>query len=242
MSAHTLLTFHNLAVLEAMMAGARSTISIGTFEQELRLFEKRYDGGMGVLREAEKKWRSVDRARGFGKSMYAAQRNFTDINPQVEPDKKLEYRFAVRCIPSIPPDNIGNPGEADQFYAKTQAHLTIMPTELKVVVSGTKFVLTQDQFKVDGPNYFTDAVAAHAGRFFGPQAKVSRNPELFKLVVDFLNGYAVLPKDAPLPKGMPCRKVALKNLIAEAKFYRLNSLEAIAEEILRKLDVGYYLE
>ncbi|KAG8741380.1 hypothetical protein FRC10_002945 [Ceratobasidium sp. 414] len=113
-----------------------------------------------------------------------------------------------------------------------------MPTELKVVVSGTKFVLTQDQFKVDGPNYFTDAVAAHTGRFFGPQVKVSRSPELFKLVVDFLNGYAVMPKDAPLPKGIPSRKVALKNLVAEAKFYRLNSLEAIAGEILQKLDIG----
>ncbi|KAG8680831.1 hypothetical protein FRC08_016016 [Ceratobasidium sp. 394] len=113
-----------------------------------------------------------------------------------------------------------------------------MPQELKVVVSGTKFVLTQDQYKVDGPNYFTDAVAAHTRRFSGPQVKVSRNPELFKLVVDFLNGYAVLPKDAPLPKGIPCRKVALKNLVAEAKFYRLSSLEAIAEEILRKLDIG----
>ncbi|KAG9112799.1 hypothetical protein FRC07_007863 [Ceratobasidium sp. 392] len=113
-----------------------------------------------------------------------------------------------------------------------------MPTELKIIVSGTKFVLTQDQFKVDGPNYFTDAVAAYTGRFRGPQVKVSRNPELFKLVVDFLNGYAVMPKDAPLPQGIPSRKVALRNLIAEAKFYRLNSLEAIAEEILQKLDIG----
>ncbi|KAG8752282.1 hypothetical protein FRC12_012041 [Ceratobasidium sp. 428] len=113
-----------------------------------------------------------------------------------------------------------------------------MPTELKVIVSGTKFVLTQDQYKVDGPNYFTDAVAAHTGRFRGPQVKVSRDPELFKLVVEFLNGYAVLPKDAPLPKGAPSRRVALRNLVAEAKFYRLGSLEAVAEDILRKLDIG----
>ncbi|EUC63659.1 queuine tRNA-ribosyltransferase [Rhizoctonia solani AG-3 Rhs1AP] len=67
MSAHTLLTFHNLAVLEAMMAGARSTIENGTFEKELRVFEVRYDGGMRVLREAEKAWRGVDRARGKGR-------------------------------------------------------------------------------------------------------------------------------------------------------------------------------
>ncbi|KAG8752281.1 hypothetical protein FRC12_012040, partial [Ceratobasidium sp. 428] len=67
MSAHTLLTLHNLAVLEAMMAGARSTTAAGTYEQELRRFEERYDGGMGVLREAEKNWRSVDRARGKGR-------------------------------------------------------------------------------------------------------------------------------------------------------------------------------
>ncbi|KAF8604829.1 tRNA-guanine transglycosylase [Ceratobasidium sp. AG-I] len=67
MSAHTLLTFHNLAVVEAMMAGARSTIANGTFTKELRRFEERYDGGMRVLREAEKSWRTVDRARGKGR-------------------------------------------------------------------------------------------------------------------------------------------------------------------------------
>lgn len=67
MSPHTLLTFHNLAVVEAMMAGARSTIANGTFAKELRRFEERYDGGMRVLREAEKNWRSVDRARGKGR-------------------------------------------------------------------------------------------------------------------------------------------------------------------------------
>ncbi|KAF8678729.1 Queuine tRNA-ribosyltransferase [Rhizoctonia solani] len=67
MSAHTLLTFHNLAVVEAMMAGARSTIENGNFEKELRLFETRYDGSMQVLRDAEKAWRGVDRARGKGR-------------------------------------------------------------------------------------------------------------------------------------------------------------------------------
>ncbi|KAJ1300918.1 hypothetical protein OPQ81_003343 [Rhizoctonia solani] len=67
MSAHTLLTFHNLAVVEMMMAGARSSIEHGTFEKDLRLFEARYDGGMRVLREAEKAWRGVDRARGKGR-------------------------------------------------------------------------------------------------------------------------------------------------------------------------------
>ncbi|CAE7139523.1 unnamed protein product [Rhizoctonia solani] len=67
MSAHTLLTFHNLAIVEAMMAGARSAIENGTFEKELRRFEAKYDGGMRVLRDAEKAWRGVDRARGKGR-------------------------------------------------------------------------------------------------------------------------------------------------------------------------------
>ncbi|CAE6433261.1 unnamed protein product [Rhizoctonia solani] len=67
MSAHTLLAFHNLAVVEAMMTGARSAIENGIFEKELRVFEARYDGGMRTLREAEKAWRGVDRARGKGR-------------------------------------------------------------------------------------------------------------------------------------------------------------------------------
>ncbi|QRV98557.1 queuine tRNA-ribosyltransferase [Ceratobasidium sp. AG-Ba] len=67
MSAHTLLTFHNLAVIEAMMEGARSAIAAGTFEQELRRFEETYDGGMDILTKAERDWRGVDRARGKGR-------------------------------------------------------------------------------------------------------------------------------------------------------------------------------
>lgn len=67
MSAHTLLVFHNIAVIEAMMLGARSSIKSGTFEKELRSFEARYDGTMRILREAEKAWRGVDRARGKGR-------------------------------------------------------------------------------------------------------------------------------------------------------------------------------
>ncbi|KAF8593873.1 hypothetical protein BDV93DRAFT_612072 [Ceratobasidium sp. AG-I] len=112
-----------------------------------------------------------------------------------------------------------------------------MPGQLKIVVSGTKFILTQDQYKIDSPNYFTDHVAAHTSRFRGTQIKISRNAELFKLIMDYMNGYTVLPKDSPLPHGMT-RKSALKNLIAEAKFYRLDSLEQKITKQFQKLDFG----
>lgn len=52
-----------------------------------------------------------------------------------------------------------------------------------------------------------------------------------------MNGYALLPKESPVPYGMS-RKSALKNLIAEAKFYRLDSLEEKAAKAFQKLDFG----
>ncbi|KAI0252832.1 tRNA-guanine(15) transglycosylase-like protein [Lactifluus subvellereus] len=58
MSAHTLLTLHNLAVLDAFFASVRRVLSeqAETFSHEVTRFEQIYDGRLGVLAEARKDW------------------------------------------------------------------------------------------------------------------------------------------------------------------------------------------
>jgi Queuine tRNA-ribosyltransferase len=69
MSAHTLLTLHNLAVLDTFFAGVRRVLSEQpqAFSDEITRFEQIYDGKLGVLAEARKVWTEVSLARGKGR-------------------------------------------------------------------------------------------------------------------------------------------------------------------------------
>jgi queuine tRNA-ribosyltransferase len=69
MAAHTLLTLHNLAVLDTFFAGVRRVLSEQPeiFSQEITRFEQIYDGKLGVLAEARKTWTEVSLARGKGR-------------------------------------------------------------------------------------------------------------------------------------------------------------------------------
>ncbi|KAH9974314.1 tRNA-guanine(15) transglycosylase-like protein [Lactifluus volemus] len=69
MSAHTLLTLHNLAVLDTFFVGVRHVLSEQpeTFSHEVTRFEQTYDGKLGVLAEARKIWTEVSLARGKGR-------------------------------------------------------------------------------------------------------------------------------------------------------------------------------
>ena len=69
MSAHTLLTLHNLAVLDAFFASVRHVLSeqAEAFSHEVARFEQIYDGKLGVLVEARKEWTEVSLARGKGR-------------------------------------------------------------------------------------------------------------------------------------------------------------------------------
>jgi Queuine tRNA-ribosyltransferase len=69
MSAHTLLTLHNLAVLDTFFAGVRRVLSEQpeAFSHQVTRFEQVYDGKLGVLAEARKVWTEVSLARGKGR-------------------------------------------------------------------------------------------------------------------------------------------------------------------------------
>lgn len=105
-------------------------------------------------------------------------------------------------------------------------------TEFIIIVRCETFILTCDQLRFDYPNYFTV--------YFGIEPTHSRNvttgippaqsslrhrdPLLFRVIESYLSGYDILP----LPEhGWPqhmSKQAALKNLLADAKYYRLNGL------------------
>jgi queuine tRNA-ribosyltransferase len=69
MSAHTFLVMHNLAVLEAFLAGVRALISDapGRWAEEVLKFGERYDESMAVFDRAKLSWKEVELARGKGR-------------------------------------------------------------------------------------------------------------------------------------------------------------------------------
>ncbi|KAF9777427.1 hypothetical protein BJ322DRAFT_1015684, partial [Thelephora terrestris] len=75
MSAHALLTTHNLSVVDRFFADIRGVLErdgVDKFREEVQTFRNRYDddeivvGGI-VGREAKRDWGSVDKARGKGR-------------------------------------------------------------------------------------------------------------------------------------------------------------------------------
>ncbi|KAG8752283.1 hypothetical protein FRC12_012042 [Ceratobasidium sp. 428] len=106
-----------------------------------------------------------------------------------------------------------------------------MPDNYTVEMRGEKFLLTRDQVEFDSPNYFT---SCFLGEFTEAQTRtltLSRDPELFKIILNYLSGYDVLPlHELMIPKQMNSN-AALRNLLADAQFYQLDGLvDQIDEE------------
>jgi hypothetical protein len=101
-----------------------------------------------------------------------------------------------------------------------------------VVVMDKKFVLTKSQIEFDGPNYFT---ACFLGDFCEAQTRhieLSRNPDLFQIIVNYLCGYSVLPLDENYTPSSMAPATALVNLRADAAFYQLDGLIQACDEHL----------
>lgn len=94
----------------------------------------------------------------------------------------------------------------------------------KVTLRGEQFLLTESQIEFDAPNYFT---MCFLGDFHEAQTRhleLSRDPDLFRIITDYLCGYKVLPlSDRVIPLRMS-PALALANLRADASFYLLDGL------------------
>ncbi|KDN34346.1 hypothetical protein RSAG8_12577, partial [Rhizoctonia solani AG-8 WAC10335] len=102
-----------------------------------------------------------------------------------------------------------------------------------VVLRGQEFVLTKSQIEFDSPNYFT---ACFLGDFREAQTKrleLSRNPDCFKLIVEYLCGYEILPlDDQAIPSHMSADS-ALRNLRVDALFYQLDALVKSCDTVIK---------
>ncbi|KAG8687214.1 hypothetical protein FRC08_012104 [Ceratobasidium sp. 394] len=105
-----------------------------------------------------------------------------------------------------------------------------------VIMRGEKITLTRDQVDFDSPNYFT---SCFLGEFTESQTRtvtLSRDPDLFRIIIDYLSGYKVLPlHESALPRRMGM-DAALFNLLVDAQFYLLDGLitqiKTIEQEIV----------
>ncbi|KAG8736577.1 hypothetical protein FRC10_009150 [Ceratobasidium sp. 414] len=103
-----------------------------------------------------------------------------------------------------------------------------MASEHKVVIQGETFLLSRDQIEFDSPNFFTeyflDDTCAHKHSI-----KLSRNPHLFALIVEYLSGYAILPISGTALAAQMDQENALKNLRVDAEFYNLQGLKRLID-------------
>ncbi|KZV82403.1 hypothetical protein EXIGLDRAFT_843787 [Exidia glandulosa HHB12029] len=108
-----------------------------------------------------------------------------------------------------------------------------MPDRYTIILRGKSFVLYRDQIDVDSPNYFTELFLGDAPEAQTQSVELSRSPELFRFIVDYMSGYAVLPlNQAMLPPTMT-PDLARANLLRDAEIYKLRGLV----KLLRAADV-----
>ncbi|QRV95514.1 regulator of telomere elongation helicase 1 [Ceratobasidium sp. AG-Ba] len=108
-----------------------------------------------------------------------------------------------------------------------------MSEEYIVVVQGSTFCLSRSQIEYDSPNLFTDYFLGTIPQQPQTQLRLSRNSALFMLIVEHLCGYEILPlHENALPTRMTPDN-AVKNLRADAAFFRLEKLKNIIDKHIK---------
>ncbi|KAJ1300936.1 hypothetical protein OPQ81_003362 [Rhizoctonia solani] len=96
----------------------------------------------------------------------------------------------------------------------------------KITLRDTTFILDRPQIEFDSPNYFTSCFLGSFSESHAREIRLSRDPALFSIIVNYLSGYAILPIQPPT--GMS-EEVALENLLRDALFYGLDELAGMLE-------------
>ncbi|CAE6469131.1 unnamed protein product [Rhizoctonia solani] len=97
----------------------------------------------------------------------------------------------------------------------------------KVTLRDTTFALDRSQIEFDSPNYFTSCFLGSFLEAHAREIRLSRDPALFSIIVNYLSGYAILPVQPPV--GMS-EQAAVENLLRDALFYGLDELAGMLEE------------
>jgi hypothetical protein len=101
------------------------------------------------------------------------------------------------------------------------------PSKFTILVSGQGFSFTKDQLESEPDNYFANYLLETSSD--GSQLEIEKDPAVFKLIQLHLRGYEVFPfPDTIIPPYMT-RESFVKNILADARFFKLPKLERKAE-------------
>ncbi|ELU38927.1 hypothetical protein AG1IA_07045 [Rhizoctonia solani AG-1 IA] len=98
-----------------------------------------------------------------------------------------------------------------------------------VIMRGQEFVLTKSQIEFDSPNYFSSCFLGDFREAQSRSLELCRNPDLFRIIVEYLCGYEVLPLNDKLLPSFMSTKMGLENLRIDALFYQLEGLVKACE-------------
>ena len=95
------------------------------------------------------------------------------------------------------------------------------PEIFTVVVGGRRHTPLRSQIQRDSPNFFTSYFLNHSGQSLSQDTtlKVSRDPDVFELVLRYLNGFRVVPIHERLVPPTCSPETAPSDLRADAEFY-----------------------
>ncbi|KAG8715167.1 hypothetical protein FRC08_010915 [Ceratobasidium sp. 394] len=99
-----------------------------------------------------------------------------------------------------------------------------MSETYNIIMRGETFTLTRDQVEFDSPNYFTSCFLGEFTESRTRTLTISHDPELFKIILDYLSGYEVLPIYTSVIPSRMNLDLTLRNLLVDARFYLLDRL------------------
>ncbi|CAE6403083.1 unnamed protein product [Rhizoctonia solani] len=105
--------------------------------------------------------------------------------------------------------------------------------EYTVIVRGRYFLLNKSQIVFDSPNFFTSCFLGDFSEAQSRTLKISRDPDLFQIVVNYLCGYTVLPLRDDFVPAFMTPSTALANLRIDAMFYQLDGLVDQCDEFTK---------
>ncbi|EUC58423.1 BTB domain protein [Rhizoctonia solani AG-3 Rhs1AP] len=101
-----------------------------------------------------------------------------------------------------------------------------------VSIQGVDFILSKSQIEFDGPNYFTTCFLGDFRESVTRRVELSRDPDLFRIVLSYLCGYNVFPLNEKIIPPTMTSESALLNLRADAEFYQLEGLAQACEAFI----------
>ncbi|KAF8593806.1 hypothetical protein BDV93DRAFT_428890, partial [Ceratobasidium sp. AG-I] len=92
-----------------------------------------------------------------------------------------------------------------------------------IIIRDRTFLLCRSQIERDSPNFFTSYFLdpSHQEHNKITRLHIFRDPDIFELVLRYLNGYHVVPIHDKLVPATSTPKTALADLRADAEFYQL---------------------